>query len=178
MPYLYKFFTLSFLVLALSGCSGASIEKKYPTSSNRELSDDRDIYTAGKPGLFNGGKLFSGKKGTRGDGAGIGVNAYLWRASLDTISFMPLRDADPFGGTIFTDWYEESEKPGERYKLNVLILDSDLRVDALRVTVFKQVRQKGTWRDTTPPSSMRTTIEDSILTRARALRANKISALD
>src|SRR5690606_2155217 len=56
-----------------------------------------------------------------GGGGGIGVNAYLWRGTLETINFMPLASADPFGGLIITDWYQPPESPGERLKVQVLI---------------------------------------------------------
>jgi hypothetical protein len=92
--------------------------------------------------------------GTRGKAvpvAPIGVNGYLWRASLDTLAFMPLASADPYGGVILTDWYVNPEKTDERFKCTVYILDTRLRADGLNVTVFKQVRDtSGGWIDATP----------------------------
>src|ERR1700735_1926658 len=79
---------------------------------------------------------------------GIGVNSYLWRATLDTLAFMPLASADPYGGTIITDWYINPEKPDERLKATVYILDTRLRADGLNVTIFKQVKDaSGAWVD-------------------------------
>src|SRR5450432_4696704 len=69
----------------------------------------------------------------------IGVNGYLWRATLDTLAFMPLVSADPYGGVVITDWYANPEKPDERFKATVYILDSRLRADGLNVTVYKEV---------------------------------------
>ena len=69
----------------------------------------------------------------------IGVNSYLWRATLDTLAFMPLVSADPYGGVVITDWYSDPQKPDERFKCTVYILDTRLRGDALKVTVFKEV---------------------------------------
>jgi hypothetical protein len=108
---------------------------------------------------------------------GIGVNAYLWRASLETIDFMPLAQADPFGGVIITDWYSPPETPGERFKLNVYILDTELRADGVKVAIFRQV--DGTdagWVDATVDADTATAIEDNILTRARELRIAAINA--
>jgi hypothetical protein len=68
----------------------------------------------------------------------VAVNAFLWRASLDTINFIPLVSADPFGGVIITDWYTPAETPNERMKVQITILDRDLRADGVRVSVFKQ----------------------------------------
>ena len=101
---------------------------------------------------------------------GIGVNAYLWRASLETIDFMPLVQADPFGGVIITDWHSPAGNPDERFKLTVYILDRVLRADAVRVSVFRQTSGENGWVDAQVEPVTATGIEDSILTRARELR--------
>jgi hypothetical protein len=107
--------------------------------------------------------------------AGIGVNGYLWRATLDTLSFMPLASADPFGGTVITDWYSNPEKPDERFKCTVYILDTRLRADGLKVTVFKQTRDSaGNWADSPSAAQTETDIENAILTRARQLRLSNV----
>ena len=105
----------------------------------------------------------------------IGVNSYLWRATLDTLAFMPLQSADPYGGVVITDWYVNPEKPNERFKATVYILDSRLRADGLNVTVFKEVSNGlGGW--TTAPTSDQTStdIENAILTKARQLRLSNL----
>ena len=108
--------------------------------------------------------------------AGIGVNAYLWRATLDTLAFMPLSSADPFGGTVLTDWYTNPEQPNERFKATVYILDTRLRADGLNVTVFKQTRNdKGEWIDAPVAGQTDTDIENAILTRARQLRLSNLN---
>ena len=107
--------------------------------------------------------------------AAIGVNSYLWRATLDTLAFMPLLSADPYGGVVITDWYVNPEKPGERFKATVYILDSRLRADGLNVTVFKEV-SNGTGGWTAAPTSDQTStdIENAILTKARQLRLSNL----
>ena len=110
------------------------------------------------------------------DQSTIGVNAYLWRASLDTLAFMPLTSADPYGGLIITDWYANPSKPDERFKCTVYILDSRLRADALNVTVYKQVRDaSGAWADAAVSDPTPADIENAILTRARQLRLSNIN---
>jgi hypothetical protein len=105
----------------------------------------------------------------------IGVNGYLWRATLDTLAFMPLQSADPYGGVVNTDWYVNSEKPGERFKATVYILDSRLRADGLTVTVFKQVSDgAGGWAPAPTADQTSTDIENAILTRARQLRLSNL----
>lgn len=104
----------------------------------------------------------------------IGVNSYLWRASLDALSFMPLLQTDSNGGVIVTDWYANPRNPGERMKVTVTILDQDLRADALRVAASRQVAQNGTWVDAPVQAATVQRLEDIILTKARDLRRQAI----
>ncbi len=104
----------------------------------------------------------------------IGVNAYLWRAAIDTVSFAPLLQADSAGGVIVTDWYSNPKSPGERVKLTVAILDQDLRADALRVAASRQTNQSGMWVDAPVAGATVQKLEDIILTRARDLRRNAV----
>jgi hypothetical protein len=122
-----------------------------------------------------GGFLGVGKRAAPAPVAGIGVNSYLWRASLDTVAFMPLASADPYGGVIITDWYINPEKPDERFKVTVYILDTRLRADGLTVTVFKQVKAAdGGWTDTSTSNQTQVDFENAILTKARQLRLSNI----
>jgi hypothetical protein len=104
----------------------------------------------------------------------IGVNSYLWRAAVDTLSFAPLVTADSNGGVIVTDWYTNPNSPGERVKLTVSIIDQDLRADALRVAASRQVNQNGVWVDAPVAAATVQKLEDIILTRARDLRRTTV----
>jgi hypothetical protein len=104
----------------------------------------------------------------------IGVNSYLWRAALDTVSFAPLIQADANGGVIVTDWFTNPSAPGERVKLTVTVLDQELRADALRVAAARQVQQNGAWVDTIVSASTVQKLEDIILTRARDIRRTSV----
>jgi hypothetical protein len=104
----------------------------------------------------------------------IGVNSYLWRAALDTVSFAPLVQADSSGGVIVTDWFSNPNAPGERVKLTVTVLDQELRADALRVAAARQVLQNGAWVDTAVSASTVQKLEDIILTRARDIRRTSV----
>lgn len=99
----------------------------------------------------------------------MGVNDFLWRATLETLNFMPMAEVDPFGGVIITDWYASPQTPNERFKANVYILDTKLRADALKASIFKQVRNGASWTDASVDADTARTIENSILTRAREL---------
>jgi len=136
---------------------------------------DKETQDRYKYGSILGGEggitLFGPRKRTNPeDGQGIGVNSFLWRASLDTLGFLPITSADPFGGVILTDWYSPPESPGERFKVNVYILDRDLRADGVRASVFRQERVGNDWRDAGVGNTTATQLEDAILTRARQLR--------
>jgi len=104
----------------------------------------------------------------------IGVNSYLWRASLETLSFMPLLQTDSAGGVIVTDWYTNPKNPGERVKVTVTILDQDLRADALRVASSRQVSHSGNWVEAPVQAATVQKLEDIILTKARDLRRSAI----
>ena len=104
----------------------------------------------------------------------IGVNSYLWRAALETVSFAPLLQTDSNGGVIVTDWYANPSTPGERVKMTVSILDTDLRADALRVAASRQVSQGGTWVDAPVQAATVQKLEDIILTKARELRRQAV----
>jgi hypothetical protein len=104
----------------------------------------------------------------------IGVNSYLWRAAVDTLSFAPLITADSNGGVIVTDWYTNPNTPGERVKLTVSIIDQDLRADALRVAASRQVNQNGVWVNAPVAAATVQKLEDIILTRARDLRRTTV----
>ena len=105
------------------------------------------------------------------DGAALGVNAFLWRASLDTVSIWPVTSADPFGGVILTDWYAPPSTPAERFKLNVYIIDRALRADGVRVAVFRQIRNGASdWQNAAVQPETSARLEEAILMRARQLR--------
>ena len=150
----------------VAGCASSGPKSPYPDKDKSNAAPHVNVEKsdAWYDGVFGGGKK------PEGDQA-VAVNAFLWRASLDTVGFMPIATADPFGGTIITDWYQQPEGPSQRYKLNVFILDRVLRADGVRVTVFKQVRDSsGQWIDARVDAKMAADIENAILTRARQLR--------
>lgn len=162
--------------LVLAGCEGAvpaheDPHTPLPGQSNRGY-DEPEGSIFGSDGIDFLGLFGPDKRRPEGGGSGIGVNNYLWRATLDTMSFMPLASADPFGGVIITDWYSPPETPDERFKMNVYILGRQLRADGLRVAVFRQSRKPGPagWLDAPVKSETVTKLENEILTRARQLR--------
>ncbi|GAB5470056.1 MAG: DUF3576 domain-containing protein [Rhodospirillales bacterium] len=169
---------VGFLAL-LIGCGGyyGNDQTVYPEENNRRAGG-KNSYDVQNDTIFGeGGLTILGignepppSAGALGGGNGIGVNTYLWRASLDTVAFMPLASADPFGGVIITDWYSPSETPDERFKVNVYILARDLRSDGIRTSIFKQKLAEGTWVDAPVDAQTALRLEDAILSRARELR--------
>ncbi|MDA0238482.1 MAG: DUF3576 domain-containing protein [Proteobacteria bacterium] len=165
-----RFYGIFVLGTLLAACSGGEVYVPEIVRGQAEQAADRDSgrnTIFGKDGFSLGG---TPDKGT-GSGSGLGVNAFLWRATLDTISVWPVSSADPFGGVIITDWYQPPEVSGERFKMNVYILDRALRADGVRVAVFRQVRdtQLG-WKDAPVQRETSTRLEDAILMRARQFR--------
>ena len=144
-------------------------EQKYPNP--RQPGENQPTY-GDKPTVFGEGGLFGSeaKKDDGSGGGGVGVNSLLWRASLDTVSFMPLVSADPFGGVIITDWYTPPQTPEERFKVNIYILGRALRADGIRASVFRQQQQGGSWIDAPVALNTATDLENAILTRARELK--------
>jgi hypothetical protein len=112
--------------------------------------------------------------GTTPDVPQLGVNSYLWRATLDTLNFMPLTSEDPLGGVIITDWYSAPENPNERMKVTAYILDRRLRADALKVAVFRQARTTEGWVDVAVNPETPVRLENAILTRARELHLSLV----
>ena len=160
MKRLVLFASLFFLV----ACSGATVTPPQPET------DPEDI------GSFLTGKSTQGISLTDfangGSGtAGLPINALLWRASLDITSVLPIDDVDAFSGSIITEWYSLPNKPDERIKLAIFVLDRELRSDGVRVVVYAQARDGNGWRDIGIDADLATNIEDLILTRARELRA-------
>lgn len=156
--------------VALTGCSG-SVEK----AETNPLPYD----TKGGPGLFSGesGNILDAFRSKNAEGGTIGVNSYLWRASLEAISFMPILQADSNGGVILTDWYSSPEKPNERAKVSLYILGKSLTAQGLKATVFKQTRTAGgAWSEAMSAEDTARGLEETILTSARGLRvADKAS---
>ncbi len=112
------------------------------------------------------------RSATGGDQAQAGVNAYLWRGAIDTLSFMPFTSADPVGGIIITDWYTPPTTIGERFKATAYVLGKQLRSDAIRVAIFRQTSQDGQWVDAAVAPNTAPDITNKILARARQLRAD------
>ncbi len=154
-------------LLALSGCGGVK-------TSNADINQPQNQgLPTGQQGPDDGLSFAFGKGTSAGGGQAtqIQVNAYLWRATLDTLSFMPMVSADPFGGVIITDWYTPPSTPGERFKVNAYILSKQLTANAIQLSVFHQVQTGTGWSDTPADPSLASGLEDRILARAADLQA-------
>lgn len=173
MPQPLRLLCAAFVAAALAaGCSSSKKPAEADSGGSGGSFRTGDI----EPGGLDLTGLLYGRTSSNPTQAGIGVNSFLWRATLDTLDFMPLASADPFGGVILTDWYANPEAPSERFKATVYILDSRLRADGLKVNVFRQTysAERG-WLDAAASADTALKIENAILTRARQL---KIATLD
>lgn len=172
-PRRWAMLALALLVgFTFTACSFGDPDSQYPGLRRKGQTTPYDNTGSvfGEGGLSLGG---NNEAPQDGGGAGIGVNSFLWRATLDTVSFMPLVSADPFGGVIITDWYTPPQTPRERFKVNVYILTRALRADGIRAAVFRQELAGSTWIDAPIAPSTSTDLENAILTRARQLRVSQ-----
>lgn len=177
------------LCLPLAACAGSG-DQGYP-DLDREQRAESGLFGNGGVTIFGGGdetepqsgraKEDDGKRIDRrmqtvaeSPASGVGVNGFLWRATLDTLSFMPIDSADPFGGAIITDWYSPPGVQNERFKVNAFILSPKLRADGIRVSVFRQALSRGgQWLDASVSDKTAAQLERTILTRARELRISQ-----
>ena len=171
----FRWYTLNSLAVILVGvllssCGGEVLDTM--TIDNETVDMNK------RETIFSGDLLtFGGEPDSEapGRGSGIGVNAFLWRASLDVLSSWPLSSVDPFGGVIITDWYAPPETPRERFKFNIVILGRTLRADGVRVSIFKQIlNARGEWQQAVLQSDTQVLVENSILTRAQQFRAESL----
>ncbi|MBT5107348.1 MAG: DUF3576 domain-containing protein [Rhodospirillaceae bacterium] len=165
MMMINRFLKILPLLLVIGGCGAFGIQPDPPPPTAVPQATSSG---AGEGGLID--KWFGDKSSGEGGGGGIAVNSFLWRASLDTMSFMPLKHSDPFGGVINYDWYSPPESPGERLKVTIYILDRQLRADGLRISVFRQTRSGEAWLSAKIDPKTTRDLENAILKRAREMR--------
>lgn len=179
-------YVVLFLGLGLVGCSGVTVEepKPYVTEQKERIRQQYGTFHGNPKGFVlystrdnkdaaddNGQTVDDGDGGaTAAVRPGVVVNPYLWQASLESLDFMPLAQANSAGGVIITDWYAPTETPEERFKITVYIRDRELRADALKVVVFRQVDSAKGWVDAPVEKGTASGLEDNIMTRARELR--------
>ena len=157
-------------LLSLNACGGEV--KELITLGDETVDIEERETILGKGGLKFGG---AAAPSSRNQDTGIGVNAFLWRASLDTLSVWPIKSADPFGGVIISDWYSPPETPNEKFKLNIFILGRSLRADGVRVSVFRREKTtSGDWREATVQQQTQVQLEDAILARARQFKTESL----
>jgi len=164
------------LASTIAACGTLSIEDDYPQTDTTASEESGSIFDFFRR---DGGGDEADKAAPAGAVAaprGLSVNALLWQASLDTLSFMPLASADPVGGVIITDWYNDPASNDERVKINLVISGKALRADALRVSVFRETKRRGQWVSTAASSRAARQMENIILTRARDLATARRAA--
>lgn len=170
----FRSFAVTATLLLVAGCANGLTASTSDTGYHEAGGTGASGSMFGDSGLF--GNLFgTNRNSSNQSGGGLGVNAYLWRGALDTLSFMPLQSADPFGGVIITDWYSPPGSPDERFKATAYILGRELRADGIRVTIFRQVLQDGHWVDEAVSPVTVGDIENKVLARARQLRIQTAS---
>ena len=178
LKFVGRYVTLCIIsAFLLTSCGLADPDQTFPEREGRNVirnpSGEREtIFGPGGINIFGNSRT---KSNSGGQGNGIGVNSFLWRATLDTLSFMPLTSADPFGGVIITDWYSMPESPNDRFKMTIYILDRRLRADGIKVAVFKQTKDRALrWLNAEVTGDTAVRLENAILTRARQIRLDTL----
>lgn len=158
------------MTAALAGCGtfGGGKDGGADMPPGADRTPEQTAAETSTPTSEGGFRIFGGSK--QETKSGIGVNPFLWRATLDTLAFMPLESVDSQGGVIITDWYSNPEKSDERFKMNVYILDTRLRADGVKVSVFRQEKSKADWIDVPVNPETAIQLENQILRRARELK--------
>lgn len=155
--------------VGLAACGG-TVEKADPNPTPHDMKDGPGLFSGDDGDILKGLLKGIGEKKKESLASSLAVNPYLWRSSLETVSFMPITQADSSGGVIVTDWYSNPNNSDERVKLNVYILGRSLMAQNLKVKVFKQVKASGGWKDAEADEVVERQMEETILTSARALR--------
>ena len=160
---------LFLILLVISSCSSNNSNPKNPITGEKPT-----------PGLFSKdskkgislneiNEIFDFKSK---NGISTNVNAFLWRASLNILSFAPLISTDAVGGTIITDWYVNTKIKNERLKVTAFIKTAELKSNGIAVKVHVQKFKDGSWSETFTDKDLESKIENNILNEARNLRIN------
>jgi hypothetical protein len=170
-------FLLGAFALLLSGCGEGvrTVGRDEYVAASQRTQTLRDSGASTEGMLLFGTDRSAQQQRAEAAGSGISVNAYLWRATLDTLSFMPLASADPFGGTIITEWYAPPGANDERFRAQAYVMGRQLRSDGVRVQVFRQTLDRGQWVDSPVSAATNAELEDKVLARARELRSQTAS---
>lgn len=163
-------------VLGLAACSRPAIVAEYPDKPSESTLERTSIFDNFKRNEGSGSRFSFGLGG--GSTTTLNVNSDLWQAALDSLAFLPLASANPDGGVIITDWYEDTTTTNAqrtRSKINVLIVGRDLRADSLRVSVFRQRRDGNEWRALSGNDTLSRQLENVILARARDFKLRRAS---
>lgn len=173
-----KILSASLCAVLLSACANAKIEKADPNPTPHDSAQGPGVFS-GKSGNIldafkkGSGGVFDSSNGEETTEGGLGINKYLWQAALQTVSFMPIKQADSAGGVILTDWYANPDQPNERVKVDVLILTKTLSSQGVKVSVFKQTKTSQGWESAPVGDVTATKLEETILTKARTLHVQE-----
>ena len=121
-------------------------------------------------GIF--GDVLKGGKSSNSNTYDFSSSNILWRATLKTLDFMPLLNADYQGGVIIYDWYSDNENYKEQIKITVRFLNNQLRSDSINIIAHKRICEENTNKCKTIKldDKFNSEIKDTILTSARILR--------
>ena len=168
-----RFLSIVVLVFSLSSCSGINFTKPQPEPERQSIFGGPLTYSTDTGKLSSGSDdktvLYNSKKNNNLT-TSLPVNELLWKATLDVLDFMSIKEADPFGGVIATDWFINAENNAFRNKVMVSFSSSELKATSIKVSVIREKFENNMWVADGFSDGLARKIEDLILTRAKEIR--------
>ena len=159
--------SLVFCLILLSNCA-----KNDPTTNEKVLFET-DTNKRAKEFAEKGGGIFGdiNNKKSGSTTFEFATSNVLWRATLKSLDFLPLLNADYSGGIIVYDWYSQTNNPKEQIKISVQFLNNELRSDSIKITAHKKICETlERCSNSTLDQNFASSIKESIIASARTLK--------
>lgn len=164
---LVKFSLILITLLILSNCSGNN--NTDPVTGEKVIINPNPKEKAREYADKGGGIFGDINKKKSNNTFEFGTSNVLWRATLKTLDFLPLQNADYSGGVIIYDWYSDNNSD-ELIKITVKFLNNEVRADSIQITAHKKTCVNEKCSMTKLNNNFSSEIKDSILTTARSLK--------
>ena len=162
------FFANILILLVILSCS-----KSDPVTGESKIPEP-SVEKRAREFADKGGGIFgdiNNKKSGGSTSVDFATSNVLWRATLKSLDFLPLLNADYSGGIIIYDWYSQTNNPKEQIKISVQILNNELRSDSIKITAHKKICETvERCSNSTLDQNFANSIKDSIITSARTLK--------
>ena len=164
---LSSFFKFFLILMFLSNCS----QKDPVTGENKYI--EPDLKKRIEKARDEGGGIFAniGKSSKNQSTVDFKSASLLWKATLKSLEFLPLMNADYSGGIIIYDWYSNPNKPLEQIKISVQFLNNELRSDSIKIIAHKKICENiNKCSNLEIDQQFALSVKESIINSARLLR--------